>query len=1109
MAQCSGELFDVPGELSSKAHTFIGLSGLDTLNNATHRAIWDAFTNNRRHDKVSVHYKLFPPEHVFPTAKPKRNTYEWYIPKGILKRNWMNKYLNVVPSVVVIFYDLDWFDPFWNEKKIECASRVQSVRAALEGRTTRIAVVLIQTGPPIPAGDESITAERAATLCTTCELNAKNLFLLPHNDHLHGYTLRLENAFYDLAQSFYNQKVRTVRGHRDHLNKTTHQYLFVRHQFKMGFLNELKHDATAASKHYAQAYSHLLDVRVVDTNTLEVKTVAAYINYKLCRIAFNQNLPRDAIAQFRKHIDLFKNMVGPKEISFEHHAWLSKQFCVFGELFDEAIHHGLPAVQTQHPGIYFHQAAQHSMDRKNACLENCQDINIYPQPDPLDGLEDLEFYGQRPWRPGKLSAEPADAVKEKEAIQALQFKEKSVNHSMIIISLLGSAISQAKTYRCPRTRRQLVVQMAEEYYHAKDFKKALTLLSHMLWEFRGEQWSLLMTNVLLKALECVYHSPSVTEFVTLAIEAQSSTVLMQQEEKAVLLENIFRLLKGEPPIVPENIQVGANYGKVWRASFAASNESKPITVEMTNATSFLETKTSFGHSSFQEDKSTSLKIWIRNKCSQKVSICRSTVTVSSPTNSTELQLVPAIETVPYTLEPHTIGEFGCSFSAKQEDVGKEFTISSVNLCLGQKLDESILLRFSAQNNPQTFTNPTELVQFGFNAKELRQFQDQEQLLSCSVCPREAHLSAKIENEGPALLGEWFPVQLHLENNENGPISSVVIKISLMQPNGKELDQATHLCLNPMAEVISPPPIMIELDKLDVNSSCSYTFHLKSLRVGQKSLVIDITYILNESTKCERIENLDIEIVKPFEAVAKFFTQKFDQVTKAYSQEPFVVLLELKCLSPWSLAIEDTNLELVQPLQNVGKTCQSQLQNEVLNTGEVGTEAYCVLAEKESEQPVSVGMYTIRWRRKNTPKEMVTSSSITLPALLKVDPAPLLVEMELPAHGWVGSPMAASVNICNRTSQLLEVELNLQASDAFMFAGQKQLKLRLVPETVHTLCYNLYPLLSGLVALPQLKLSPADSSSELRANQLAELLERSLPTHIYVMPRAKGKSDIST
>ena len=40
----------------------------------------------------------------------------------------MNKYLNEVPAVVVVFYDLDWHDVQWNEKKMECASRVQSLR---------------------------------------------------------------------------------------------------------------------------------------------------------------------------------------------------------------------------------------------------------------------------------------------------------------------------------------------------------------------------------------------------------------------------------------------------------------------------------------------------------------------------------------------------------------------------------------------------------------------------------------------------------------------------------------------------------------------------------------------------------------------------------------------------------------------------------------------------------------------------------------------------------------------------------------------------------------------------------------------------------------------
>lgn len=42
----------------------------------------------------------------------------------------------------------------------------------------------------------------------------------------------------------------------------------------------------------------------------------------------------------------------------------------------------------------------------------------------------MEFYGQRPWRPGKLSAEPPDPHLESNGIQALQFLEKQINHSV-------------------------------------------------------------------------------------------------------------------------------------------------------------------------------------------------------------------------------------------------------------------------------------------------------------------------------------------------------------------------------------------------------------------------------------------------------------------------------------------------------------------------------------------------------------------------------------------------------------------------------------------------------------------------------------------------------
>jgi hypothetical protein len=50
------------------------------------------------------------------------------IPKGILKRNWIEKHIHYDPAVIVIFYDCDWDDESWNEKISECSSRVQSIR---------------------------------------------------------------------------------------------------------------------------------------------------------------------------------------------------------------------------------------------------------------------------------------------------------------------------------------------------------------------------------------------------------------------------------------------------------------------------------------------------------------------------------------------------------------------------------------------------------------------------------------------------------------------------------------------------------------------------------------------------------------------------------------------------------------------------------------------------------------------------------------------------------------------------------------------------------------------------------------------------------------------
>ena len=75
-----------------------------------------------------LHIKLVPLIYdrlEFPVAKPTRNSYEWYIPKGLLKKNWMNKHLYQLPAVVAIFVQLDWTDPALSDRIIDVANRLQ------------------------------------------------------------------------------------------------------------------------------------------------------------------------------------------------------------------------------------------------------------------------------------------------------------------------------------------------------------------------------------------------------------------------------------------------------------------------------------------------------------------------------------------------------------------------------------------------------------------------------------------------------------------------------------------------------------------------------------------------------------------------------------------------------------------------------------------------------------------------------------------------------------------------------------------------------------------------------------------------------------------------
>nr|CAH8826228.1 unnamed protein product [Trichobilharzia regenti] len=361
----------LPEELCCKPKPLVVFSGLDTEKNQVHRSVWRAFNTSKSHDRESFNFRCRPIDYQFPKPKYKQPaSYEWFLPKGILKTGWMRKHLEEIPAFVALFYDLDWDEPHWEEKSSECAQMVATVRSKIVGRDSKLVVVLIQKRAPLPLGEDLNAMDRAQSLCTKCDLPGKNLFVLSHTNLLYGCITRLEDEFRDMAANYYHNQAKKVKSHKDSLNKASHQLLFVRHEFKIAFYCELKQDPGLALKHYQQAYNHLTELRMLDAHMLEVKTVAGFINYKICRLAF-QNNASDAISQFRKHINFFSNLVGLPQLAFEHEAWMSKQFEILGDLFQEAIKSSLTPLMTQHPGLYYQEAARHAICRRQLCQALC------------------------------------------------------------------------------------------------------------------------------------------------------------------------------------------------------------------------------------------------------------------------------------------------------------------------------------------------------------------------------------------------------------------------------------------------------------------------------------------------------------------------------------------------------------------------------------------------------------------------------------------------------------------------------------------------------------------------------------------------------------------
>ncbi|XP_068181246.1 trafficking protein particle complex subunit 11 [Antennarius striatus] len=1118
----AGSQWELPPELCCRPMAFVALTGLDVVFNAVHRAIWDAFCANRRADRVPISFKVLPGDHEYPKCRTKRTSYEWYIPKGILKTGWMNKHLNLVPALVVLFYELDWDDPQWKEKQSECATKVEIVRTSLQSRNTKVAVVLIQKKTPLPPGEDMVASERAATLCNACDLSGKSLFVLPHTDHLVGYIIRLENAFYEHAQTYYYTEIRRVKSHKEFLNKTTHQLLFVRHQFKIAFFSELKQDTQNALKYYRTAYGLIHELRAHETNMLEIKTMAGFINYKICRLCFQHNTPLDAIAQFRKHIDLCKKKVGCAELAFEHAAWMSKQFQSFGELFDEAIKLGLTAIQTQNPGFYYQQAACYSQDRKLQAQQLCQAEAAHPSSEPVDNQTGgLDFYGQRPWRQGHQSIDPPDAEKERTGILALQIKERDVPHSELIIALLSNAVAQFKKYKCPRMKSHLMVQMGEEYYHAKDYTKALKLLDYVMCDYRTERWGGLLTAILTTALRCAFLMASVKDYIIYCMELLGRASTLKEEQKSRIERNFIRVLTNEVPDPEPECDASsiAAARSLWsdRMALAGSNE---LTVEVQDYIPFIQCKARFQSPSFHVDQPIQLQVFLRADTPHPLSFSKLAVSLSNQEYN-QWCVLESSALDDMNLLPGKPKCFTFSFVAQTEDVGKKIEMTSIEVMLGSDSGRCVFVSWRGAGGDAVSTH--EALQASRSSRrwarsmEACQELDWDMLTmqhSTMIISRVPQISVQLSHHPPALINEMYCIRLIVQSQEPCTAKDVKLTAGLKPGQDANLGMTTYVTLDGSKVCDdSPPALLTDVPVGDLNPGemlqrCVY---VKSVSTGARVFLLHVSYSVDTAVegrqvvcRCHKDETVTIETVVPFEVSTKFVSTKFEPMDRVAVDIPFLLMADVLSTSPWPLQLEASSLQLLS-VTSSSPPLKSQLQGVVLQTGECASECFCLQCPPPltSSSSVATGHYLISWRRKSDSEDApLIQTTVTLPDIILED-VPLYIHADVPSFGRVRESLSVRYHMENRTALVQEVEMAVEPSDAFMFSGLKQVRVRILPGCDHHMLYNFYPLTAGYQTLPQLSISlprcPPTNTHTLR---------RFLPQRIFVKPQGRQLDDAS-
>lgn len=368
----------------------------------------------------------------------------------------------------------------------------------------------------------------------------------------------------------------------------------------MAYYSELCNDFTSAVKHYSAAYTQLRDVKKNWKDFDEIKVIAEILNFRLCYLHLERNTPNNATTQFHQHINYYRSLIGDPDREFQHYAWVSRQYQIFGELLQLFSFLAPPPTSASpsqssssnslngsslsnsglisslggsrsrgwtHPGFYFQAAASFEIQRRSSANKLCAPQRtkdsierflplVLPYRASVIDFNKNSYVGQKV-ESSVVNLSTFNAEKDAHTMTVLLesvlnnstdvavAQELHVNHSAEVIHLLNVAQDAYRLDHTPndRTIWHLISQIAQESFLAGDYRSTKAHNDIVIPHYRREKWWGLLTICLKVNLQCSIRARQWHEVLLTAAELLSPTYPATNEERKYYLQTISSVIR--------------------------------------------------------------------------------------------------------------------------------------------------------------------------------------------------------------------------------------------------------------------------------------------------------------------------------------------------------------------------------------------------------------------------------------------------------------------------------------------------------------------------------------------------------------------------------------